>query len=105
VDGEFTERVLQVVERIPPGRVLSYGAVAALVHERHRGLGGGPRQVGRVMSLYGDVVPWWRVVRADGRAPRCHEATAIERYRAEGTPLRAGEAAVDMRIALWTPDR
>ncbi len=57
---EYAERVLDVTESIPPGRVMTYGDVAEYLEE------GGPRQVGRVMSLYGGGVPWWRVVRADG---------------------------------------
>ncbi|SFJ92904.1 O(6)-alkylguanine repair protein YbaZ [Streptomyces pini] len=102
---DYAERVLAVVERIPPGRVMTYGDVAEWLEE------GGPRQVGRVMSLYGGTVPWWRVVRADGTPPPCHEGRALAHYRQEGTPLRggrggtAGHAAaavrVDMRRARW----
>jgi alkylated DNA nucleotide flippase Atl1 len=43
----YVEAVLRVVEAIPPGRVMSYGAIAAAVGR------GGPRQVGRVMAVYG----------------------------------------------------
>ncbi|MCO5971963.1 MGMT family protein [Actinoallomurus soli] len=93
---EFAERVLDVVERIPPGRVMAYGDVAEFLGE------GGPRQVGRVMALWGGGVPWWRVIRADGSPPQCHEQRAMRHYRAEGTPLR-GER-VDMRLARWTGD-
>ncbi|WP_461030147.1 MGMT family protein, partial [Streptomyces sparsus] len=59
--AEYTERVLEVAELIPPGRVMTYGDVAEWLDE------GGPRQVGRVMALHGAAVPWWRVVRADDR--------------------------------------
>lgn len=48
---EYAERVLDVAERIPPGRVMTYGDVAEWLQE------GGPRQVGRVMALYGGAVP------------------------------------------------
>ncbi|TDC69586.1 cysteine methyltransferase [Actinomadura sp. GC306] len=92
---EFAEAVLDAVEMIPPGRVLSYGDIAELVGR------GGPRQVGRVMSLYGGGVPWWRVIRADGSPPQCHEGRACEHYRAEGTPLRPGGRRVDMARARW----
>ncbi|MGL5829739.1 MAG: MGMT family protein, partial [Angustibacter sp.] len=43
---EFAERVLALVELIPPARVLTYGDVAILLDC------GGPRQVARVMSSY-----------------------------------------------------
>ena len=49
-----------MVEAIPPGRVMSYGDIAEYLGE------GGPRQVGRVMALWGGGVPWWRVIHADG---------------------------------------
>ncbi len=79
---EYAERVLDVAELIPPGRVMTYGDVAEWLGE------GGPRQVGRVMALYGSAVPWWRVVRADGTLLPAHELRALEHYRAESTPLR-----------------
>ncbi|WP_320778302.1 MGMT family protein [Streptomyces sp. CRN 30] len=99
---EYAERVLDVAELIPPGRVMTYGDVAEWLGE------GGPRQVGRVMALYGGAVPWWRVVRADGVFLAGHEQDLLGHYRAEGTPLReAGRAAeghlprVDMKRARW----
>jgi alkylated DNA nucleotide flippase Atl1 len=107
--GEYADRVLDTVELIPPGRVMTYGDVAEWLGE------GGPRQVGRVLALYGGGVPWWRVVRSDGGLLPGHELRALAEYRAEGTPLReSGPAAerhiprVDMRRARWdgsTPER
>lgn len=78
----FAELVLELTERIPAGRVMTYGDVAEYLEQ------GGPRQVGRVMALYGGAVPWWRVVRADGALLPGHELRALAAYRAEGTPLR-----------------
>jgi alkylated DNA nucleotide flippase Atl1 len=92
---EYAERVLEVVERIPSGRVMSYGDVAEYVGQ------GGPRQVGRVMSTWGGGVPWWRVIRADGGLLPGHERRALARYAEEGTPLRPGGLRVDMRRARW----
>ena len=94
---EYVERVLSLVERIPPGRVMSYGAIAEVVGV------GGPRQVGRVMALEGGPVPWWRVVRADGGLPGCHDGEARELHRAESTPIRAS-GRVDMARASWWPE-
>jgi alkylated DNA nucleotide flippase Atl1 len=105
----FAELVLELTERIPSGRVMTYGDVAEYLEE------GGPRQVGRVMALYCGAVAWWRVVRADGALLPGHELRALERYRAEGTPLRSvrgrgparGSAAaedlprVDLSRARW----
>ncbi|MFJ3900969.1 MGMT family protein [Streptomyces sp. NPDC090025] len=95
---DYAERVLQVAEEIPPGRVMTYGDVAEWLGQ------GGPRQVGRVMALYGGSVPWWRVVRADGALLPGHERRALGHYRAEGTPLRQqrdGAMRLDMCRARW----
>ncbi|MFF4649692.1 MGMT family protein [Streptomyces sp. NPDC001380] len=95
----FAERVLDLAERIPPGTVMTYGDVAEFLEQ------GGPRQVGRVMALYGGAVPWWRVVRADGAFLPGHERRALARYREEGTPLRTSRTGapqrVDMARARW----
>ncbi|WP_422070641.1 MGMT family protein [Streptomyces hoynatensis] len=99
---DYADRVLTLTESIPPGCVLTYGDVARRIGE------GGPRQVGRVMAVYGGAVPWWRVIRADGVLLPGHERQALEHYRAEGTPLRepggadrAARPRVDLRRARW----
>jgi alkylated DNA nucleotide flippase Atl1 len=97
---EYTEEVLSLVERIPPGRVTTYGLIAEWLREAFGT--GGPRQVGRVMALYGGGVPWWRVVRADGSLPDSHGSEARQSYLAEGTPLRPS-GAVDIKAAVWIP--
>jgi alkylated DNA nucleotide flippase Atl1 len=81
-DLDFAGAVLAIVDDIPPGLVMTYGDVAAELGSR------GARAVGRVMAMEGASVPWWRVVRADGRPPDGHEDAALEHYRAEGTALR-----------------
>ena len=78
----FVDAVLAVVDDIPPGHVMTYGDVAAVLGSR------GARAVGQVMSRYGHSVPWWRVVRAGGRPPAGHAETARAHYDAEGVPLR-----------------
>lgn len=101
VDDEYVEAVLSLVESIPPGRVMSYGAVAEVIGAA---LGrGGPRLVGSVMANYGGAVPWWRVVTASGRLPPGHEVAALRELVAEGCPLGADGERVDMRRAAWTP--
>lgn len=98
---DYAERVLDLVARIPPGRVLAYGDIARRLGE------GGPRNVGAVMSRYGSDLPWWRVIRADGRPPQCHDGEAIEHWRAEGTPMVQGlveGGRVDLAQARWVDD-
>lgn len=81
MDEAYVEDVLRLVDSIPAGRVTTYGALARAVGT------GGPRQVGRVISLHGDAVAWWRVVRADGRPASCHGGSAVERLAADGVRL------------------
>lgn len=90
---EFAELVVELVDTIPAGMVLSYGDVAELLER------GGPRQVGQVMARYGSLTCWWRVVLADGSLPPGHEPAALSRHVAEGTPRRGG--GIDMGRARW----
>jgi len=61
--NDFAARVLAVVRRIPPGRVATYGEVAALV-----GRPRAARAVGNIMRGCGRPdVPCHRVIAAGGR--------------------------------------
>lgn len=79
--------MLDLVDRIPAGRVLTYGDVAEL-HGR-----GSARTVGAVMSAHGREVPWHRVVQASGRPAEPYLREALERLAQEGCPV-AGERVV-----------
>ena len=100
---DFASDVLDTVEAIPPGYVMSYGDIAEYLGR------GGPRQVGRVLATSGGAVPWWRVIHADGSLLAGHERAALGHYRAEGTPLRASADGtsyrVDMHHARWPGPR
>jgi alkylated DNA nucleotide flippase Atl1 len=91
----FAEEVLDLVAQIPPGCAVSYGDVARLLGR------GGPRQVGAVMAHFGDGVPWWRVVRADGSAAPIVDAEAQARWREERMPTRSDGHRVDLTAARW----
>lgn len=98
----FVAAVLDIVDSIPPGRVMTYGDVAATLGSR------AARVVGQTMAQFGADAPWWRVIRAGGYPPVDHEERALEHYRAEQTPLLSPaqpDAAyrVDLRLARWRP--
>ena len=57
----FFKRVYDVVARIPPGRVISYGQIAALLGDPRAA-----RTVGWALSACPEALPWQRVVKADG---------------------------------------
>ena len=95
---EYVEEVLALVERIPEGKVMSYGAIAdALAEVSGRN---SARQVGNIMSRHGGAVPWHRVVSSAGRTPPGHEQEARQRLLADGVPLRGDH--VDMARANWS---
>jgi methylated-DNA-protein-cysteine methyltransferase related protein len=97
---EYAEEVLALVERIPEGKVMSYGAIAdALADVSGRN---SARQIGNIMSRHGAAVPWHRVVNSSGRMPPGHEQEARQRLLSEGVPLK-GEH-VDMSRAQWQPN-
>lgn len=99
LDPGLVERVLEVVRRIPAGRVLSYGDVARLASTPTA------REVGQVMLRHGDHTPWWRVLRADGTpAPHLREQQ-LARLRAEGAPMAPAGDGVDLRQARWSAAR
>jgi alkylated DNA nucleotide flippase Atl1 len=96
---DFTSAVLDVVDSIPAGRVMTYGDVAAVLGSR------AARGVGRVMAQHGDHVPWWRVVLASGRAAHGLEQRALSHFRSEGTPILPTDDGyrVDLRKARYLP--
>lgn len=58
----FRQNVLDIVRRIPRGKVMSYGEVA-----KRAGKPGAARAVGAIMKTnYDPKIPCHRVVRADG---------------------------------------
>jgi O-6-methylguanine DNA methyltransferase len=89
----FARAVLDVVDRIPVGRVMSYGDVAEMV-----GAGSG-RAVGTVMSRYGAEVPWHRVLRSDGSCATHKADHQLALLREEDVPVLRGR--VDMSRARW----
>ena len=91
----FAAAVLDLVDLVPRGKVVTYGDVAELIGS------GGPRQVGQVMSVYGHLVSWHRVILASGALPPGHEREAAKLLHAEGVPFRAGGDRVDLRSARW----
>ena len=96
---EYVEEVLTLVESIPEGRVMSYGAIAdALAEKSGRN---SARLVGNIMARHGGGVPWHRVVAGSGRPVPAHAQEARQRLLADGVPMKGDH--VDMARAAWTP--
>ena len=58
-----TLRIIEIIKAIPPGKVMSYGQVAAAA-----GIPCGARMVVRILNSSSTKydLPWWRVLRASG---------------------------------------
>ena len=59
---DFEEAVLEVLDALAEGEVISYGELAAAAGYR-----GAARAVGNLLRATAEPVAWWRVIRADGR--------------------------------------
>ena len=96
--SDFTARVLSVVRRIPPGRVATYGDVAALAGKPRAA-----RAVGNIMRECGRAdVPCHRVIAAGGRLGGYGGNEAFKRALlvAEGVPVRGSRVQLqNCRIA------
>ena len=95
MDDSYTEQILRLVEAVPPGSVTTYGDLAEMAGR------GGPRQVGAVLARHGGGVPWWRVIRADGRPADGLAEEALRRLAEEGVPVLDGR--VRLSSARWRP--
>jgi methylated-DNA-protein-cysteine methyltransferase-like protein len=94
----FDREVYALVRRIPVGRMVTYGQVAAWL-ERPRAA----RAVGGAMRRCPAGVPWHRVVNAEGRISRRARAASMVTQRLllerEGVTLRRGR--VDLARHAW----
>jgi methylated-DNA-protein-cysteine methyltransferase related protein len=95
VDEARHERIRAVVASIPPGRVASYGDVAAVAGERSA------RVVGTVLRTDGADLPWHRVLRADGSSAPQVADEQHARLREEGVEIRDGR--VPLAEYRWHP--
>jgi O-6-methylguanine DNA methyltransferase len=96
----FADRVLVVVRRIPPGRVATYGDVAALA--------GQPRACRAVGNIMRDCrrrdVPCHRVIAAGGRLGGYGGSQALKGslLQAEGVPV-SGSRVRELDRVRWNP--
>jgi methylated-DNA-protein-cysteine methyltransferase related protein len=95
----FSERVYRVVRRVPAGRVIAYGGIAALL-----GAPRAARGVGHALSTLpeGSSVPWWRVVNGRGEISLTHHRGLLQRslLEAEGVRFERG-GRIDWKKYAW----
>ena len=101
-EKDYRERVYTIVRAIPPGRVMTYGQLAAILGEGYTA-----RTIGYVMHGAGENVPWQRVINSQGKCSTGRLTIPVnlqqELLEAEGIEFSsAGKCALDRY--LWFPD-
>lgn len=96
-------RILDTVAKVPPGRVATYGQVAAMAGLLRRA-----RLVGTTLRQVGEAkLPWHRILRADGKIAFAPGSAPFDeqtrRLKREGVAVRAGR--VDLATYGWRRDR
>jgi methylated-DNA-protein-cysteine methyltransferase-like protein len=92
------KRVHALVRRVPPGRVVTYGQVAAMV-----GSPRAARAVGQAMRVCPAGVPWHRVVNGQGMISRRGDGSGAlsQRLLLEGEGIRFARGRIDLRRYRW----
>ena len=98
----YRERIYTLVRKIPRGRVMTYGQIAAVLGEGYT-----PRTVGYAMhGADAERVPWQRVINSQGRCstgrmtiPQNLQQSMLEQ---EGVEFNAN-GKCDLGIFGWVP--
>lgn len=98
--SETSLRIMALIRSLPPGRVASYGSIAAAA-----ALPNGARQVARLLhsSASSAGLPWQRVVKADGSIalPRGGGfELQLALLRAEGVRFKK-DGRIDLAVYGW----
>lgn len=96
----FTEKVIQIIKSIPPGKVMTYGQIAKVA-----GSPRGARQVVRVLHSMSAKysLPWHRVINVKGEIVIADEESAYSQkamLEAEGVQFLTNNR-VDLRKSLY----
>jgi len=98
----FTEKVVEIIGRIPKGRVMTYGQIATLAGS-HRA----SRQVVRILHSMSEkyCLPWHRVINGKGQIGlRSNEAYNEQRMALEAEGIEIGlNGTIDLKKYQWHP--
>src|ERR1700736_2657432 len=92
--------VYRLVQQIPRGRVLTYGALAKALR-----LPGGARTAGRAMASTptGKGIPWHRVVGERGKILIRGPYAMLQKKLLESEGVKLVESRGQLSLHLWTP--
>ena len=102
-DQQYRQRVDEIVNEIPAGRVMTYGQIAEIL-----GAGYTPRTVGFVMHAADtENVPWQRVINSQGACSTGKMTLPVNLQQqileAEGVKFDA-KSRCDLKIYQWSPE-
>jgi methylated-DNA-protein-cysteine methyltransferase related protein len=94
------DKVYRLVQQIPRGRVLTYGALAKALR-----LPGGARTAGRAMASTpsGKGIPWHRVVGERGKILIRGPYAMLQKKLLESEGVKLIESRVDLKLHAWKP--
>lgn len=99
----FTERVIQLIQQIPAGSVMTYGQIAMLA-----GSPRGARQVVRILhsSSKKYKLPWHRVVNAKGAIGfRDEEMFLVQKMALESEGIQFEGDRIDLKQFRYHPEK
>ena len=103
VDSQFKQHVYDLVARIPKGRVMTYGQIAALC-----GAAWAAWEVGQIARTGPKDLPWQRVVNKQGGLAKGWPHGGLEGHKSalkeDGINV-TDEYTVDIKNLLWNPDQ
>jgi methylated-DNA-protein-cysteine methyltransferase-like protein len=101
VDEDFKQRVYELVGKIPQGKVMTYGQVAAIC-----GAAWAAWEVGQLAHFGPTDLPWQRVVNKQGGLARGYVPDGFEGQKrtleADGVAV-SEDYKVDVDSLLWAP--
>lgn len=102
--NDFSRKVIEVLQQIPPGKISTYGTVAFLA-----GSPGGARQVVRILHTSSKKynIPWHRVVNRLGQVPPRASMSHLEQVtmlKNEGVEV-SESGLIDLDKYLWQPKK
>ena len=102
-EQKYRQRVYEIVNRIPVGRVMTYGQIAVIL-----GAGYTPRTIGFVMhAAYTQNVPWQRVINSQGACStgRMTVPINLQQQILESEGVKFNEKGrCDLKIYQWSPE-
>jgi methylated-DNA-protein-cysteine methyltransferase-like protein len=102
-DGKYRARVYEIVNKIPVGRVMTYGQIAVILGEGYT-----PRTVGYVMHAADtETVPWQRVINSQGACSTGRMTVPVNLQQkileSEGVNFN-DKGRCDLKVYQWSPE-